>query len=91
MDLREYYLGLTAEEREAYAKRAGTTVAYMPQIINVRPFKTPKPRLMRALATASEGAVSLDEVLRHFYGTDEDDEVRVREPNRRATPQATAG
>lgn len=65
MKLREYYLGLTPEQREAYAKRAGTTIGYLPQLMTWHRF--PKPNLMKALAEASEGNVSRDEVLEHFY------------------------
>lgn len=68
MEFREYYLSLTEDQREAYAERAGTTIGYMPQLIAVPPFKTPKPDLMRRLAEASEGNVTLPEVLDHFYG-----------------------
>lgn len=65
MNLREYYLGLSPEQREEYAKRAGTTVGYLPQLMNWHRF--PKPRLMQALAEASEGNVTLPEVFSHFY------------------------
>lgn len=67
MRFRDYYLSLSAEEREAYATRAGTTVKYLPQLTNERPFKVPKDDLLRRLAEASEGNVSLEEVLSHFF------------------------
>jgi len=69
MKFRDYYLGLTDEERAEYARRAGTSPLYMPQLVNERPFKVPKPDLIRGLAKASDGNVSLHEVLEHFYGT----------------------
>jgi hypothetical protein len=68
MEFREFYLSLDPDEREIYAKRVGTTTKYMPQLIAERPFKVPKPALMRALADKSDGHVSLEEVLTHFYG-----------------------
>lgn len=80
MNFRDYYLGLTPEQREDYATRAGTTLSYMPQLINERPYKVPKPELMRGLAEASNGALTLEDVLMHFYG-----EPRVTGPRRLAS------
>jgi len=69
MKFRNYYLGLTPEEREDYAARCGTTTNYMSQLTNRTPFKIPLAELMHALANESQGALTLGDVLAHFYAT----------------------
>jgi len=69
MDLRTYYYGLDTTEREAFARRAQTTVGYIQcHLINRR--KIPRPSSMRKLAAASENSISLDDLLAYFYKPD---------------------
>lgn len=69
MKLIDYWRSLTAPEQDAYAARAGSTRGYLKvHIMRVPPYKTSKPKLINGLADASEGAVSKQEVLSHFYG-----------------------
>jgi len=64
----DYWRGLSKEEREAYAARAGTTVKYIEtHLVSVPPRKVPRPALMNGLAEASRGRVSKADLLRHFY------------------------
>lgn len=56
---------------EAYADRAGTTIGYL-RVHVLRARKPASLRYMRRLAQASEGRVSLTEVL-HHYGVTEDE------------------
>ncbi|MGH8761239.1 MAG: hypothetical protein ACREVW_17315 [Burkholderiales bacterium] len=66
MDLRTYYYGLNAAEREAFARRAQTTVGYI-QCHLITRRKIPRPNSMRKLAAASGDRVSLDDLLVYFY------------------------
>lgn len=71
MELKAYYYSLTPSEREQYAERAGTTAEYIRIHLvprNRAPQKLPKKELMQGLADASQGRVSFQEVLAHFYG-----------------------
>jgi hypothetical protein len=71
MDLRTYFYGLDQTEREAFARRAQTTVGYIQShLITCR--KIPRPDSMRKLAAASENRVSLDDLLAYFYKTDDE-------------------
>lgn len=66
MKLKTFYRQLPRAEREAYAKRAGTTVNYLENhLIPAR--KMPRRDLMERLAAASNGEVSLDDVIQHFF------------------------
>ncbi len=69
MDLRTYYYGLATTEREAFARRAQTTVGYI-QCHLITRRKIPRPSSMRKLATASENRISLDDLLAYFYKRD---------------------
>ncbi|WP_339898242.1 hypothetical protein [uncultured Gilvimarinus sp.] len=65
MKLRDYIESLTTDEREAYARKCGTTPDYMRiHILTAR--KEPRKPLREALARESDGNVSLLEVLQHF-------------------------
>lgn len=56
---------------EAYAERAGTTVGYLRvHVLHAR--KASSLAFMRRLAAASEGEVTLTEVLRHYGVTEEE-------------------
>ena len=70
MELHKYFHALTLDQRAAYARRAGTSVDYI-RIHLILPSggsrKIPKKPLMGKLASESEGQVSYQEVLEHFY------------------------
>ncbi len=66
MDFKAYYRSLDRSEREAYAVRAGTTVGYLENHL-VYARKMPRRDLIERLANATEGAVSLDEIIEHFF------------------------
>ena len=69
VDLRTYYYALDAAEREAFARRAQTTVGYI-QCHLITRRKIPRPNSMRKLAAASENRVTLDDLLAYFYKAD---------------------
>ena len=66
MDLKTYFYGLSPEEREAFARRAETTVGYLRCHLITRR-KIPRPESMQKLAAASQRQVSLDDLLTYFY------------------------
>lgn len=53
-------------DREAYAARAGTSVAYI-DIHLIPRRKTPRRETMRALAEASGGTLSYGDIVDYFY------------------------
>lgn len=65
MKLAEYIKSLSPKEREAYARRCGTTPSYL-RIHILAARKEPRRPLREALARESEGNVTLEEVLEHF-------------------------
>lgn len=66
---KSYWAKLTETERQRYAKRAGTTVAYIGiHLIHRRKF--PRQKLMKQLAKASSGELSFQDMVAHFYGED---------------------
>ncbi|WP_020209011.1 hypothetical protein [Gilvimarinus chinensis] len=65
MKLRDYIKSLSEDERDDYARRCGTTPAYL-QIHILPARKEPRKPLREALARESDGKVSLLEVLEHF-------------------------
>lgn len=68
MKYRDYFSGLHADQREAYAQRAGTSAAYVQiHLMASPPRKIPRPELLRSLAEATEGACTFQDVLAHFY------------------------
>lgn len=68
MDLKQYFYRLTPPERDSFARRVGTTVRYI-QCHLLTQRKIPRPALMRKLVSASGNAVTLDDLLAHFYKT----------------------
>lgn len=69
MKLGDYIRSLPPSKRDAYAKRCGTTPAYLNiHILHSR--KEPRRALREALARESEGMVSIQEVLEHFGMSD---------------------
>jgi len=71
MDLRTYFYGLNPIEREAFARRAETTVGYI-QCHLITRRKVPRLKSMHKLAAASENRVSLDDLLAYFDGTEQE-------------------
>jgi len=68
MDLRSYYYSLTPSQREAYAKRCGTSVKYFDNHLMLkRPSRIPRRELLTALADKSKGNVSFEKVISHFF------------------------
>lgn len=68
MDLISYFDSLSEAQQEAYAGRCDTTAKYLStHIMYSPPRKIPRRELMYALAEQSQGKVSFDEVLKHFY------------------------
>ena len=59
---------LTPYQNEAFADRVGTSPAYIQlHLMADPPRKIPRPDLMRALADATDGACTFQDVLEHFY------------------------
>lgn len=77
MRLYDYLRELDRVERdgrnplEAYAERVGTSVGYL-RVHVLKARKAASLRYMRELANASEGKVSLPEVLMHYGVTEEE-------------------
>ena len=69
MEFVEYYKSLTPPQREAYAKKAGTTANYIRVHIIAPDYrrKIPRLELMRGLAKASKKNVTLPELVSYFY------------------------
>ncbi len=65
----KYYRGLDRDQREAFAERVGTTTKYIEIHYLAKTRRRKTPRDMEALAGASEGTCSLEDVLAYFYGT----------------------
>lgn len=66
MDFKTYFSSLSKEEREAFARRAGTSVAYI-QIHLMPRNRIPRPELMQKLCKASRGKISRQALLDFFY------------------------
>lgn len=65
-DFRNYYQALDADARARYAKRAGTTRGYIEaHLVHAR--KVPRPKLLRQLAKASNGALTVPSLVEFFY------------------------
>lgn len=70
MDFRQFYASLGTEKlRKEYAARAGTTTKHIEtHYLSTPPRKIPRRERMAQLAQATNGAVSITELLEHFYG-----------------------
>lgn len=70
MNFRDFFMGMSQPEREAYAARAGTSHKYIfvafASVKSGKPRKVPKPDLLRALVDASDGRISMAEALEYF-------------------------
>lgn len=67
MELKTYFKSLENEaDIQAYAERCGTSANYL-KIHTIPVRKIPKKPFMVKLSEGSEGKVSVDEVLNHFY------------------------
>lgn len=69
MRFADFYRSLSKDERASFAERSSTTVNYIEIHLLAAPErrKTPREKLMRRLVEASNGKVSFEEVLAHFY------------------------
>lgn len=66
MKFSDYYRQLSSEEREQFAERAKTSTKYIEiHLLTVR--KVARKDMMKALAAASQGHCSEQEILQHFY------------------------
>lgn len=68
MDFADYYRALSREERKLFADRADTSPEYI-EIHLLPRRKTPRRDKMASLASASNGAVSYEDVVRYFLLT----------------------
>jgi len=57
MELKNYWLGLSPEDRERFVERAGTTISYMPLLTGGH--RRPSPELARKMVEASDGGLTL--------------------------------
>ena len=71
MNFYDYIKSLTESELQDYASRCSTTPDYI-KVHLVYGTKIPRPPLLRALALESDGKLSIDDVLNHFYGYQND-------------------
>lgn len=69
MEFRSYYQSLTDEQKKSFAQQAGYELSYIETHL-IRAYKTPGRKGMRRLVKASNGAVSWQEILLHFYGAE---------------------
>ena len=66
MKFNEYWNNLSNKEREAYAESAGTTVLTVDRkYLNAK--NIPRRQKIKQLVAATDGAVSRNEMLEHFY------------------------
>ena len=66
MKFNEFIASKSDDDLQAYAQRCGTTVFYLKnQLKNA--YKTPRNRLLNALWQESNGELSRDEVMQHFF------------------------
>lgn len=67
MNLIDYWNSLDNQARSAYAARVGTSVLNISCHYIPRARKIPRQHRLALMAEASEGRVSMEEVVRHFY------------------------
>jgi DNA-binding transcriptional regulator YdaS (Cro superfamily) len=66
MKLAQYMRTLSPDQKRAYAKRAGTTVAYLKQLAGKH--SVAGPQMARRLSAASDGKVELHEIRPDIWG-----------------------
>ena len=66
MNFKEFFLSLDSVSRARYAKRARTTTGYIAGHLLNR-YKVPRKALMINLAKASNGAITLQDLINFFY------------------------
>lgn len=64
-DFKQWYRSLNAQERQAYADRAGVSRKYI-EVSLVFRRRTPKPETMRNLADATLGRLTYEDIVRFF-------------------------
>lgn len=64
-----YYRNLSKTERDAYAKRAGTSVRTLEAFLTASGVfrKRPRDRLILAIVNESNGQITLDEAIEYFF------------------------
>ena len=86
MKFSDYFKSLNSSAQEIYASRAGTTANYI-RVHLLAKRRIPRPALLDGLAQASQGKVSRDEILAHFYQRETDTSpITPPPPNRRQVP-----
>ncbi len=60
----DYYFGLSAQERESYVQRVGTSIGYAELVAGG--FRLPSLRMAIRLSRESDGQVDLDSIVRTF-------------------------
>lgn len=67
---RTFFFSLSADDRQQYAQKAGTTVSYIEKhFLSPNPVKRkmPRPELLDRLVNASEGELTHKELADYFY------------------------
>lgn len=70
MELRDYWLAMSTEDRQAFVDRAGTTISYMPLLTGGH--RRPSPELARKLVEASDGVLTLTALRPDIWPPQED-------------------
>jgi hypothetical protein len=70
MDFKEWFLSLSDDERERYARQAGTTAGYI-RVHLIGRRKIPREELLHRLAAASAGKFTVAKLLAFFYQIDQ--------------------
>ena len=70
MTFRDFYSSMSPGELEKYAGRCGTTVLYLKHQLR-RANKTPRRALLDSLWRESEGKLTRQDVLDHFFPVDD--------------------
>ena len=65
MQFRDYYRSLSTDEKRDFAARSGTTHAYLYAHLQI-PRKQASLNMIQRLTSATDGAVSLAEMVEHF-------------------------
>ena len=75
-NFKEWYMGMPTANRAIYVARAGTTRPYV-EIKLIHKATMPKRKLLDALVEASDGQLTLRDLLDFFYSPKEDNNART--------------
>ena len=68
MNFRDYFSGLSNEDKNAFAARCNTSSNYIQvHYMSSPPRKVPRRDRLDEMAAASNGQVSYDEIINHFF------------------------